>query len=279
MNTLPLAVILAAAPLLVSPAPDNPPLPDPQELKQRAIASLKQSDKDLEKYSCLVRDQTDELNPDGSIKRHRSSEKEQFFVNGIEIDHTLERDGKPLAGDAAKKEQQRVDKDVKKYSNQAEAEKSQDKDEKQVEMFLRALRFSNGRRERRDGRSIIVYDLSGDPKFHPKSIEERFAEALVGRIWLDEETGNVVELRIETYRDVKIGGGLLANLHKGFHLHLVQERQPDGVWLTKAVDGNGDARAGLFFHPRFRFEEDLLKCRLFSVESQQTVQPPSAKAQ
>ena len=76
-----------------------------------------------------------------------------------------------------------------------------------------------------------------------------------------------MEIRIETARDVKIGGGLLANLHKGFTLRLTQQRQPEGVWLTKSVDGNGDVRAGLFFHPRFRFKERLDNCRLFSVES------------
>ena len=49
--------------------------------------------------------------------------------------------------------------------------------------------------------------------------------------------------------------------------HLTQQRQPEGVWLIKSVDGNGDVRAGLFFHPRFQFKEELDSCRLFSVDS------------
>ena len=254
-------------------------MPDPQQLKQRALASMKVSEKDLEKYSCVARDQMEELNADGTVRHLHSKEEEQFFVNGVEIDHTLVREGKELTGEAAKKEQQRVDGEVVKYSDIKQAQKSQDRDEKQVDMFLRAVRFTNGRREQRGGRSTIVYNLAADPSFHPKKVEERFAQALVGSIWLDEQTGNIAELRVETDRDVKIGGGLLANVHKGFRFHLTQERQPDGVWLTTAVDGNGDARAGLFFHPRFRSRQRLDKCHLFSVDAKQIVQESAAPAQ
>ncbi|MBV9564335.1 MAG: hypothetical protein JOY90_28425, partial [Bradyrhizobium sp.] len=67
---------------------------------------------------------------------------------------------------------------------------------------------------------------------------------------------------------------LLANLHKGFWLHLAQQRQPDGVWLTQEIQGSGDARAALFVHARFRFEEELEKCHLFSVTTQQSTVNP-----
>ena len=246
---------------------DNQPLPDPGQLKQRAIANMKKSEEALERYSCIVREQNDELDGDGQVKKHESRRMERFFVNGVQINHVLARNGKELTGEDAKKEQERVDKEVKKYSDPKEVSKRQDRAEKQFDMFLRAQRFTNGRRETRNGRSTVVYDLTGDPGFHPRNLEERFAQAVTGRLWMDEEAGTPVELRIGTTRDVKIGGGLLANLHKGFALHLTQQHQPEGVWLTKSVDGNGDVRAGLFFHPRFRFKEELESCRLFSVES------------
>jgi hypothetical protein len=256
--------VLSACPAF---AFDGKPLPDPAQLKQRAIANMRKSEEALERYSCVVREQSDELDGDGKVKKHQSRRMERFFVHGMQIDHVLARDGKELNGVDAKKEQERVDKEVKKYSNPREVSKRQDRAERQVDMFLRAQRLANGRREMRDGRSTVVYDLTGDPNFHPKSLEERFAQAVTGRLWMDEGAGTPVELRIETQKDVKIGGGLLANLHKGFMLHLTQQRQPEGVWLTKSVDGNGDVRAGLFFHPRFRFKEELDSCRLFSVDS------------
>ncbi len=267
------ALFLCSAVSAPARAPDEP-IPDGRQMKLRVLKSLRQSEDALEKYSCLVRDQSDDFNFDGSVKKHRSSVKEQFFVNQIEIDHTIEREGKPLSAADAKKEQDRVDREVKKFSNKEEAEKAQLKDEKQADMFLRALQLTGGRRNQRSGRSTLFYNLSGDPSFKPRKLEERFAQALTGTIAVDEETGTPLDVRFETMRDVRIGAGLLANLHKGFWLHLAQQRQPDGVWLTKEVQGSGEARAALFVHARFRFQEELEKCHLFSVTTQQSTSAP-----
>lgn len=262
---------LLAVSLLVK---SDTPLPNKEQLKSRSLASLKKSEKELEKYSCMVETQEDELNSDGSVKKHKTREQERFFVNGVEVDHLLKRDGKPLSPGDAKKEQDRVNYEAKKYSNPQNVERRQQQDEKQIDMFLRALKFTNERRETRDGRSTIVFDLAGDPDFHPKNLDEKFAVAMVGKVWIDEETGNVDEVRAHTDRDIKIGGGLIASVHKGFRVALVQERMPDGVWLAKIVEGSGDARAALFLHPRFRFHEDLSGCHLFSVDTQQSIKGP-----
>lgn len=267
----PVLFLLLAAQLI---AEDELPLPNPEQLKQRAITSYHQMEQTLEHYECLVNSQVDELNPNGGVKKHKSERREQFFVNGQEIDHTLARDGQELTGNAAKKEQERVDTQVKKYSDTKQVQKAQAEDEKQAEMFIRAQRFQNGHREMRNGRSTIFYDLSGDPGFHPKNVEERVAQAAAGSIWVDEQSGVPVELQIRLDHDVKIGGGLVANLHKGFSIHTLQEREPDGVWITKVVEGSGDARAALFLHPRFRFKEVTDRCHLFNVETHESTSAP-----
>lgn len=176
------------------------------------------------------------------------------------------------------KEQERVDKQVKKFSDPKEAAKAQSHDEKQADLFLRALELKHGRREQRAGRDTLPYDLAGDPDFRPKKIEERFAQALTGHIAVDEQSGTPVDLRFETIRDIKIGAGVLANLHKGFWLHLTQQRQPDGIWIVKQVQGSGDARAALFVHARFRFKEELESCHVFAVNTQQKLGEPGSTA-
>ncbi len=263
--------------LLLVPVTQNSPIPDANQMKQRVLKGLRRSEEALENYSCIVRQQSDELDAGGAVKKHRSAVKEQIFVNRMQIEHMLERDGNPLGESEARKEQERVDKEVKKYSDPKEAEKAQVRGEKQADMFLRALQLKNGRRELRNGRSTLLYDLSGDPGFHPRNLEERFAEALAGKIAIDEESGSPVELRFETTRDLKIGAGLLANLHKGFWLHLVEQREADGAWITKEVQVSGDARAALFLRTRFQFKEELDKCHLFTVKTQETMGAPSIK--
>lgn len=264
---LPLLLVMLCVQVHAEVPKESDPLPQPKELKQRVIATEKASAKERERYSCYVQDQLEKLNAHGEVKDRESKTSQSFYVNGQEIDHLLKNDGKPLSASAEKKEQQRVAKEIKKYSDPKQVRKAEDESEKQFEMVLRALRYSNGHREFRNGRSTIIYELSGDPDFHPNNLQERFVKALVGRIWIDERSGEVVEMRVRTDHDVKIGGGLLANVHKGFEFHLVQERQPDGVWIANLVEGTGDARAALFFHPRFRFKELTTDYRLYSVDA------------
>lgn len=271
----PAMALLAAvpSPWLIALASEAP-VPTGDEMKGRVLKNFRVSEDALENYSCTIHEQGEELNTENSVKRLRSSVKEQFFVNRVPIEHTLERDGKPLPPAEAKKEQEKVDREVKKFSDPKEAEKARSHDEKQADMFLRALMLQHGRRAQRNGRSTLLYDLAGDPHFHPKKMEERFAQALTGSMAIDEQSGTPIDIRFETTRDIKIGGGLLANLHKGFWLHLVQQRQPDGVWIMKSVEGNGDARAALFVHARFRFKEEMDNCHLFSVDTQQKIGHP-----
>jgi hypothetical protein len=243
------------------------PLPNPEQLRARVFENEKKSAAQKERYLCDVRQETAQLNKDGTVKSQESKDYERFFVNGREIDRLLAKDGKPLSASDERKEQERAAKEITKFSDPKQVKKAGDQEQKQIEMFLQALRYTGGHREFRNGQKIVVYDLAGDPDFHPANLEQRFAKAVAGRIWIDEESGELMELRIHTERDVKIAGGLLANLHKGFRFNLQQTRQPDGVWLATLVEGSGDARAGLFFHPRFRFRQSTGKCRLYSVNA------------
>jgi len=90
-----------------------------------------------------------------------------------------------------------------------------------------------------------------------------------GTLQLDEATGSLVDLNIRSVKDVKIAGGLVASLHKGFWLHLHQSQHADGVWLPDLAEGSGDARAALFLHPYFRFHQTEGDCRLYSVSTTQ----------
>lgn len=144
---------------------------------------------------------------------------------------------------------------------------------KQLDSFLRALRFTNGHREIRDSRSIVVYDLSGDPSFKPSNLLERFAQALTGRVWIDEETGTPVEMDFRTERDIRLLAGL-ANVHKGFRLHVTEQMLGDGTWIDKAIEARGNARE-LFSNKQLHLQQTVSKCRLYNVDSQSTTEKPN----
>lgn len=254
--------------------PASAPLPNTQELKRRVIATYQATQKNLERYLCEVHTESQELNKDGGVKKRKTVDAERFYINGRQVQHIIAKDGKELSGKAAKDEQHKVDKSVQRFSEEKEVAKAVEEDLRRLDTFLKAMRYSNGRREIRDNRSTVAFDLSGDPDFRATDITGRFAKALVGKLWVDEETGQMREMRVQTNRDVKIAGGLVASLHKGFSLHLQQQRQSDGAWIMTLAEGTGDARAALFYHPRFRFKQTSDHCRLYSVATEDHVSNP-----
>ena len=253
------------------------PLPNGSELLQRAIANEAKMAAEQERYECRVKDETTELDGKGNVKKTETEVKEQFYVNGIEVDRTLAKDGRDLNAEQTKKEDDRVMKKTVKYSDQATAKKETDKQTKQMQEMLAAMILTNGRREQVEGRSVLFYDIVPNPKFHAKNINERFAQVMQGKISLDEETGEPVDINLKSTQDLKIAGGMLANLHKGFWIHVHDHMQPDGVWLTDLAEGSGDARAALFLHPYFRFKETTGDCHLYSATANQVGQAKAVK--
>jgi len=267
-----LIVLLLMVPCLSTGAQTPPvtaPLPNPVDLLSRAIANQRKLAAERERYECRVTDVVTELDKHGNVKKNTTEEDEQFFVNGIPIERTIAKNGQDLSPGETKKQDEKVMKETLKYANRDTAQKQTDKNDQETLDFLEAMMLTGGQRRIENGRSILTYTIVPNPKFHPKNLTQHFATVMQGTIAIDEKTGEVIDLNIKSVADLKIGGGVLADLHKGFWLHIHNHEEPDGVWLTDLGEGSGDARAALFFHPYFRFKETTGDCHLYSATAVQ----------
>lgn len=255
-------------------AQQDKPLPDAQQLLNRALADQKKLQEQQERYSCKVRNEVVQTDAKGKVKRSETREEEQFFVNGHEIDRTLSKNGNFLEANAEKKEDERVSKEAAKYSDPNQRTKAENENEKQVEAVMRMIKTSGERRATVNNRSTIFFHIQGNPDAKPKDLTERAMQAVTGTMALDEETGELLDLDITTDKDVKVGGGLVGDLHKGFRLHVRQAPQDDGIWLTELVEGSGDGRAALFFHPYFHFKRQNSGCQLYTVDTSTKTKSP-----
>ncbi|MHB8303497.1 MAG: hypothetical protein ACYDC6_11760 [Acidobacteriaceae bacterium] len=245
----------------------NAPLPSAAELKQRVMANLKKSQAEQERYVCKTTNKVVGTDKKGNVKYQDVKQYDMFFVNGQEIDELTGKNGKPLTEEKKKKEAERVQKEIKKDSDEKYVAKQDAENARQIDMLLHMLRYTNGHRVNLNGRPTLDYDLTGDPNVHPKGVQETFLHDMTGAIQVDELTGQLVDLNARLDHDVKVGGGVLANLHKGFWMHVRQQRYPDGVWLLEKFESTGDARAALFFHPYFRFSQTMSGCALTNVST------------
>jgi hypothetical protein len=250
-------------------------LPNASDILSRALANERKLSAERERYECRVTDQVIETDSRGNTKKSITEVKDQFFVNGIDIERTLQKNGKDLTPEETRKEDERVMKETLKYSNQATAKKEEDKQTQELEDFMAAMMLGNGHRERMNGRSVLFYDIMPNPRFAAKNVNQRLAQVMQGKISIDEQTGELIEVNVRSVADLKIGGGLVANVHKGLWLHIHDHPESDGVWLTDLAEGSGDAREALFLHPYIRFKEVTDRCRLYTATAVQVgpVQP------
>ncbi len=272
-----LARCLPAALYLCSVArAQDAPLPNPEALRQRALETYQRTADQREKYECRERQVQNDLDGKGRVKKTTTLEQDFFFYHGRYILREVTRDGKPLSPGDQKKQDDRVRKEIAEAEKQA-AKQNREKDTFSSGNLVRMAKLANERRVSVAGRPTVVFDVLDDPGRKAANIPEKIISNMRGTMSIDEQTGHLQDVNVTGVRDVKIGGGMLANVHKGFLFHAVLAPQNDGVWLVKNVYGSGDARVGLFLHPSANFRSDVLGCHLYNVSADQTVKEVEGK--
>lgn len=253
------------------------PVPNQEALRQRAIATAERTMEQRDRYECRERQVQNDLDSKGRVKKSNSTEQEFFFVHGRPIMREISRDGKPLSDSDRKKQDDRVRKEIEDAEKAFQKAKRGDGGPMSSRNFLKLARLGNERRVLVSGRPTIVFDVIDNPENRGGDIAQRIIAAMRGTISVDEETGHVQDLNVAGVRDVKIAGGLLADIHKGFQLHVINAPQNDDVWLLKTMYGSGDARMGMFFHPAANFKAEVEGCKLYNVESNAEVKQLEGK--
>jgi hypothetical protein len=233
-----------------SPASDRP-LPDINSLMEQVEAQQKRSLRTVKQYIFRSVHTEQDLDSHGAVKKTSTEERENFWVNGVFISKLLSRDGKPLSADELKKQSERIDKriaEVQEREAKAAAEppqKKRDTDEVTFARFLELGAFSNPRRVTLNGRDTIAVDYNGDPQAKTRSLLEGAIHDLAGTVWVDEQDHALVRVGGHFFNDFKIGGGLLADIHKGSTFSAEWTKVNDEVWLPASFAGRGSARIAL----------------------------------
>jgi hypothetical protein len=229
-------------------------LPDLKELFLKIDGTQKAIDKMKENYAGTKVETTFEYEGNGKPKPPEVKESTFFYLDGTEVSTLVKKDGKVLSEEEQKKEQARVLKEIEML--QKEAEKKEKKDEKaeekgkdpegdeevSMETFLRACQFVNPRRERFRGADVLVFDFEPNVEFKPHTLMEKIITKLGGVIWIDEKALDVARLDAFFVGDVKIAGGLLANVEKGTRIILEQEFVNNEVWLPTYQEVHVDVK-------------------------------------
>jgi hypothetical protein len=216
-----------------APAPDIKGLILEVSKNQKAIEEMQKE------YTCHLTSEEQKLDSKGQIASKTVKEFEVFYVVGEEVRRLIAKDGKPLGADEKKKEEERFNKEFEKLQKHAaeiaadpkKQKKESEKQDAQVSDFLRAVRFSNARRERFRGQEVIAVDFGPNPEYKPKKAIEGIIQKLAGVVWIDEQARDVARLEAHFSDSVKIAAGILASLDKGSNFVFEQSKVNNEVWL------------------------------------------------
>jgi hypothetical protein len=254
-------------------SPAEKPLPDIATLFHDVEAHQKQLDSIRRNYMYRSAELEEELDGDGKVKHTKREEREIFFVGRRQVSRLLKKDGVELSAAEQKKEQERVDKEVKELQKK-EVKRQQKEDEGKhadneitVETLLRICRFTDPRRISFNGRDTIVFEFSGNPDFKAHGMAENAMKKLSGKVWIDEVGREVVRMEVQFDEAFKIAGGLFASVHKGSHFAFEQALVNDEVWLPTYEEANVVARVLVFKGIREHSVSHFSDYRKFRVAS------------
>ena len=260
-------------------------LPDLKALFKEIDDNQKAIDKLKENYAGSQSEEETEFESDGKIKKHEINEYTFFYLDGNEITTLVKKDGKLLSDADQKKENEKTQKrieehqkrEAKKEAKEEKAKeegKSDDKDDPGIEVFLRACQFVNPRRERFRGQDVLVFDFEPNPEFKAHKLVEKVAQKLAGVVWVDEKAHDVARLEAYFVGDMKIGGGLLANLQKGTSFVFEQAFINNEVWLPTYEEAHVGVRVLLVKGFKVNAVTRYSDYKKFNVETLSTIAKP-----
>jgi len=265
-------------------------LPDLKALFKEIDDNQKAIDKIKENYAGARTEEESEYESDGRVKKRELNEYTFFYLNGSEISTRVKKDGKPLSSEEQRKENEKTQKhieEIQKHQAKKEAKeekakeegKNEEKDEPGIEVFLRACQFVNPRRERFRGQDVLVFDFEPNPEFKPHKLVEKAVQKLAGVVWIDEKARDVARLEAYFVGDVKIAGGLLANVQKGTSFVFEQAFVNSEVWLPTYEEVHVGVRVLLVKGFKINEVTRYSDYKKFNVETLSTIANPKAAAE
>lgn len=230
------------------------PLPDIASLMHEVEDHQRTSEAIQKDYIYHAVASAQDVDKHGSVKKTEVKEYDIFWINGVEVQKLVRKDGRDLTPDEAKKESGRIDKESAKAKEKRDKEEARGKqtdrrgnDEVTVSRFLELGRFTNPHRVQISGRDTLVVDYTGDPNAKTKNSFENVIRDMAGTIWIDEQDRVIAQLQGHFINNFKIAGGLAVSIQKDTNFSMNQTRVNNEVWLPAHVEGHGEARAFLFF--------------------------------
>jgi len=200
---------------------------------------------------------------------------ENLILDGSEYRRLVQEDGKPLSADRARKEQEKMDREIAKRKAESESQRRH-RVEEQAKKRQEAVRF------REEVLSAFNFSLAGEESIkgvdswkvqaEPKRGfvgQSRQGKMVLGKIhgsmWISKSDSDLLKIDAETIDKITFGG-FLASLSAGSHIGLEMMRVNSELWHPETISIGINARA-LWKRVNVEVEVAFRNFRKFKTES------------
>jgi len=233
---------------------------------QSALDIIKRSmDRDFDNfshqrnYTYQEHEQDLQLDAKGSVTKTESETNEIMILGGRPYQKLIARDGKPLSENDARKEAEKMDRELAKREHMSDSERAQlEKKRAENRKFLRelpeAFDFKLLGEEDVSGEPAWVIEADPKPDFRPRTMQAKMLAKVRGKVWVDKGEYQWVKADAEVLDPISVGLALF-RISPGGQIHFEQTRVNDEVWLPAHVQIRADAR--LAYVKKMRTEIDI----------------------
>ncbi len=252
------------------------PLPDLASFVAEVKSRLQINQTLLKNYTYQQRNSQKHLDKNGRVKKTETRLYE-IFPNAdpaLTYRRLVEKDGNRLSESESTKqdrdyEKRRANAEKKrlKKSHAETEEKARQEEKEAIEEAFRVFDIAMEAREIIGGRPAIRFSFEPKPGVKAKSKEVKILRNFAGHAWFDEELYEMVRFEVEAIKDVSLGFGLVAKLHKGSKGFFERRHFNGEVWLPSATQFTGNLRLLLFKRMRMEVTDEFFDFRKFTVET------------
>jgi hypothetical protein len=191
-----------------------------------------------------------------AVANERLTEVIPAGIHHIRIE--LERDGQPADSDILEQRWQQAAQAVQAVALDTEpGELNVKQDDERgdrraheryemVDAVGRAFRFHWIGREDEGDRKVLEFSFEPDPSYKSSKIFAIVYAHIVGTIWVDEASSQVVRIDARLKDDISIGAGLIVKVYRGAQATLKQQEVESGVWEPVHYSFDFEGRKLLF---------------------------------
>ena len=250
-------------------------LPNAQEIVRRSVERDFFNSEQARNYTFMREVDERHLDSGGNVKTAKSETAEVLILFGEPHERTIRRNGKPLAPDEERKQEEKLNRLIERRKKETEkqrtkrlakSEKRRWKSREFLQSIPEAFHFRLVGDDVVSGREAWVVGGTPNPAFRSHDARTRRLRNFRGRIWIAKEGYECVKLEAKTTGNIAFSG-VIARLDTGAIMECEQERINDEIWLPSRVHVKFDARVALVKRLRRIIDIRFFDYRKFQSDS------------